>query len=195
MKYFLIVILSIFVFKNSFAKETVFTCEPIYAAVQTEKGTLYEETLKNMDEEAGLLSVVPTSNFSVRENGFFYRNNPSRMYEILRTYDQIISDTEISPKIISVIKEIDDVSKELDKKLGVENFKIFYLPYFNYSQEGKLLSSSLKRISIDVENYFTSEITIPSQAEDGVNLYYFLRKCDGKGIEVDFEPAFNKALS
>ena len=62
------------------------------------------------------------------------------MYEILRTYDQIISDTEISPKIISVIKEIDDVSKELDKKLGVENFKIFYLPYFNYSQEGKLLS-------------------------------------------------------
>ena len=195
MKYFLFVILFIFVIKNSFANETVFTCEPIYAAVQTEKGTLYEETLKNMDEEAGLLSVVPTSNFSVRKNGFFYRNNPSRMYEILRTYDQIISDTEISPKIISVIKEIDDVSKELDKKLGVENFKIFYLPYFNYSQEGKLLSSSLKRISIDVENYFTSEITIPSQAEDGVNLYYFLRKCDGKGIEVDFEPAFNKALS
>ena len=42
------------------------------------------------------------------------------MYEILRTYDQIISDTEISPKIISVIKEIDDVSKELDKKLGLK---------------------------------------------------------------------------
>ena len=58
------------------------------------------------------------------------------MYEILRTYDQIISDYLQK----SSIKEIDDVSKELDKKLGVENFKIFYLPYFNYSQEGKLLS-------------------------------------------------------
>jgi len=25
-------------------------------------------------------------------------------------------------------------------------------------------------------------------------LYYFLRACDMKGIEVDFEPGYNKAL-
>ena len=148
-----------------------------------------------MDEEAALLSVVPESKFSIRKNGIFYKNNDNRKYEFLKTYKEIISDYELSPKIINTVREINDISKELDKKLGVENFKAFYLPYFNYSQEGELLSSSLKRISIDTKNYFTSEITIPSQPMEGVNMYYFLRECDVKGIEVDFEPAFTKALS
>ena len=195
MRFFIITLLFIFTFNKALADETNFTCKPIYAAVQTDNGTFYEESLENMDEEAALLSVVPESKFSIRKNGIFYKNNDNRKYEFLKTYKEILSDYELSPKIINIVREINDISKELDKKLGVENFKAFYLPYFNYSQEGELLSSSLKRISIDTKNYFTSEITIPSQPMEGVNMYYFLRECDVKGIEVDFEPAFNKALS
>ena len=195
MIHYIILFLSLFLFTISKANETIFTCKPVYAAVQTENGTTYEETLEEMDEEAGLLSVVPISKFSIRNDGFFYKNNPLRRFEYLKTYNEIMSDEEISPKIINAINEIEEASILFDKKLGEKNLKTFYLPYLNYSQDGNLLSSSIKRISINTKNNFTSEITIPSHSIDGVSLYYFLRKCDGEGIKVDFEPAFNKALS
>ena len=195
MKHFTMLFLSLFLFTISKANETIFTCKPVYAAVQTENGTTYEETLEEMDEEAGLLSVVPISKFSIRNDGFFYKNNPLRRFEYLKTYNEIMSDQEISPKIINAINEIEEASILFDKKLGEKNLKTFYLPYLNYSQDGNLLSSSIKRISINTKNNFTSEITIPSHSIDGVSLYYFLRKCDGEGVKVDFEPAFNKALS
>tara|TARA_Y100000992_G_scaffold254303_1_gene187132 strand:- start:414 stop:1001 length:588 start_codon:yes stop_codon:yes gene_type:complete len=195
MIHYIILFLSLFLFTISKADEATFTCKPVYAAVQTENGTFYEETLEEMDEEAGLLSVVPISKFSIRNDGFFYKNNPLRRFEYLKTYNEIMSDEEISPKIINAVNEIEEASILLDKKLGEKNLKTFYLPYLNYSQDGNLLSSSIKRISINTKNNFTSEITIPSHSIDGVSLYYFLRKCDGEGIKVDFEPAFNKALS
>ena len=195
MIHYIILFLSLFLFTISKADEAIFTCKPVYAAVQTEKGTFYEETIEEIDEEAGLLSVVPISKFSIRNDGFFYKNNPLRRFEYLKTYNEIMSDEEISPKIINAVNEIEEASILLDKKLGEKNLKTFYLPYLNYSQDGNLLSSSIKRISINTKNNFTSEITIPSHSIDGVSLYYFLRKCDGEGIKVDFEPAFNKALS
>ena len=195
MIHYIILFLSLFLFTISKADEATFTCKPVYAAVQTENGTFYEETLEEMDEEAGLLSVVPISKFSIRNDGFFYKNNPLRRFEYLKTYNEIMSDEEISPKIINAVNEIEEASILLDKKLGEKNLKTFYLAYLNYSQDGNLLSSSIKRISINTKNNFTSEITIPSHSIDGVSLYYFLRKCDGEGIKVDFEPAFNKALS
>ena len=195
MIHYIILFLSLFLFTISKADEATFTCKPVYAAVQTENGTTYEETLEEMDEEAGLLSVVPISKFAIRNDGFFYKNNPLRRFEYLKTYNEIMSDQEISPKIINAINEIEEASILFDKKLGEKNLKTFYLSYLNYSQDGNLLSSSIKRISINTKNNFTSEITIPSHPIDGVSLYYFLRKCDGEGIKVDFEPAFNKALS
>ena len=85
MKHFTMLFLSLFLFTISKANETIFTCKPVYAAVQTENGTTYEETLEEMDEEAGLLSVVPISKFSIRNDGFFYKNNPLRRFEYLKT--------------------------------------------------------------------------------------------------------------
>ena len=72
--------------------------------------------------------------------------------------------------------------------MGVDNFRVFYFLY-----EGSV-SVALKRISIDTKNNLTAEVTLPSKIISGVTLYYFLRACDTKGIEVDFEPGFNKAL-
>ena len=71
MRFLIIVLLFIFTINKALADETNFTCKPIYAAVQTDNGTFYEESLENMDEEAALLSVVPESKFSIRKNGIF----------------------------------------------------------------------------------------------------------------------------
>ena len=49
MKYFIILFLSLFLFNITKANETIFTCKPVYAAVQTETGMFYEETLEEMD--------------------------------------------------------------------------------------------------------------------------------------------------
>jgi len=88
--------------------------------------------------------------------------------------------------------------KELDKTLNIKPLKVFYLPYRNYTKEGKLQGSSIKRITINVDKNFTSEITIPIDMKD-ISMYHFLRKCRGDdekdNIQVDFEPGFNKALS
>ena len=76
---------------------------------------------------------------------------------------------------------------ELDK---VKNFK-----FRRESKRQISKSSSIKRISINLQNNYTSEITVPSQAKEGVSLYYFLRKCDGDSIKVDFDEAPGKKLT
>ena len=168
---------------NLFANEETYSCKPIAAAVQTESGHTYHETLEDYDEEAGLLSVVPASNFSVRPDGIYYKNNPHREFEYLYTLQEALK------KFDNIgINEIEESAKILDKTMGVDNFRVFYFLY-----EGSV-SVALKRISIDTKNNLTAEVTLPRKIISGVTLYYFLRTCDLKGIEVDFEPGVNKAL-
>ena len=50
---------------TAFAKDKIYTCKPVAAAVVLESGQTYSETLDTMDEEAALLSVVPTSQFLI----------------------------------------------------------------------------------------------------------------------------------
>ena len=184
MKIILKIILIFLLPLNLFANEETYSCKPIAAAVQTENGHTYHETLENYDEEASLLSIVPTSNFSVRSDGIYYKNNPHRDYEYLHTLQQALK------KFNNIgINEIEESAQMLDKAMGVENFRVFYFSYANSASGG-----ALKRISIDTKNNLTAEITLPRKIISGITLYYFLRACDLKGIEVDFEPGFNKAL-
>ena len=183
MKIILKIILIFLLPLNLFANEKIYSCKPIAAAVQTENGHTYHETLENYDEEASLLSIVPTSNFSVRSDGIYYKNNPHRDYEYLHTSQQALK------KFNNIgINEIEESAQILDKAMGVENFRVFYFSYANSD------GGALKRISIDTKNNLTAEITLPRKIISGITLYYFLRACDLKGIEVDFEPGFNKAL-
>ena len=183
MKFIFKVILIFLLPLNLFADEKTYSCKPIAAAVQTESGHTYHETLEDYDEEAGLLSVVPASNFSVRSDGIYYKNNPHREFEYLYTLQEALK------KFDNIgINEIEESAQILDKTMGVENFRVFYLLYVNDDV------SALKRISIDIQNNQTTEITLPNKIKGGVVLYYFLRLCDVKGVAVDFEPGFNKAL-
>ncbi len=183
MKFILKIILIFLLPLNLFANEKTYSCKPIAAAVQIESGHTYYETLEDQDDESALLSAVPVSNFSVRKDGVYYKNNPYREYEYLYTL------TEALKKFDNIgIDKIEEDAQILDKTMGVENFRVFYLSYVNDDV------SALKRISIDTQNNQTTEITLPNQIINGVVLYYFLRSCDVKGVAVDFEPGFNKAL-
>ena len=175
-------------FNSLNAEEKIFSCKPVQAAVQTSTGHTYHETLEDMDEEAGLLSAVPTSEFLLSKNEVFYKNNPSRDFEYLFTYEEMVNKYKF-------VEELETTFRLVDKELGVENVRVFYLMYNSFDENSNNLSS-LKRISINKKNHFTSEITVPSN-DDKIELYYFLRKCDGQkdSIQVDFEPGFNKALS
>ena len=69
---------------TTFAKDKIYTCKPVAAAVVMETGQTYSETLDTMDEEAPLLSVVPTSQFLIsKEEGFFTKIT---LAEILSLY-------------------------------------------------------------------------------------------------------------
>ena len=183
MKFILKVVLIFLLPLNLFANEKTYSCKPIAAAVQIESGHTYYETLEDQDVESSLLSAVPVSNFAVRTDGVYYKNNPYREYEYLYTLEEALK------KFDNIgINEIEESAKILDKTMGVDNFRVFYFLY-----EGSV-SVALKRISIDTKNNLTAEVTLPSKIISGVTLYYFLRACDMKGIEVDFEPGFNKAL-
>ena len=176
---------------TAFAQDKIYTCKPIAAAAVMESGQMYTETLADMDEEAGLLSVVPESQFLIsKEEGFFYKNNPHRNFETLIMFENLGD--------YKRILEIEKVSQQLDEALNIKPLKVFYLPYRNYTEDGELVGSSIKRITINVNKGFTSEITIPINMKD-VSMYHFLRKCDGEEergpIQVNFEPGPNKALS
>ena len=175
---------------TAFAKDKIYTCKPVAAAVVMESGHTYSETLDTMDEESPLLSVVPTSQFLIsKEEGFFYKNNPMRNFESLLNFENLVDHKEVL--------EFEKIAQELDDYFDIKNLKVFYLPYRNFN-DGKLESSSIKRIAINIDKNFTSEITIPKDMKD-ISMYHFLRKCDGEKdkdpIQVNFEPGPNKALS
>ena len=175
---------------TAFAKDKIYTCKPVAAAVVMESGQMYSETLDTIDEEAALLSVVPTSQFLIsEEEGFFYKNNPARDFESLLNIENLVD--------LKEVLKFEKIAQELDDYFNIKNLKVFYLPYRNF-KDGKLESSSIKRITINIDKNFTSEITIPKDMQD-ISMYHFLRKCDGENkngpIQVNFEPGPNKALS
>ena len=86
--------------------------------MQTSTGHTYHETLEDMDEEAGLLSAVPTSEFLLSNNEVFYKNNPSRDFEYLFTYEEMVNKYKF-------VEELETAFRLVDKELGVENVRVF----------------------------------------------------------------------
>ena len=178
---------------TAFSQDKIYTCKPIAAAAVMETGQMYSETLADMDEEAGLLSIVPESQFLIsKEEGFFYKNNSNRDFESLIMFENLVD--------YKRILEIEKVSQQLDEALNIKPLKVFYLPYRSFTEDGEPIGESIKRITINENKGFTSEITIPINGSmKDISMYHFLRKCDGEEekdpIQVNFEPGPNKALS
>jgi len=166
---------------NAFAEDNIYTCKPVIAGYPQKDGKFYMEV--EDQDSSPLLDTLSVSQFLIRGENFYYKNNQNREFEILTPYEKIADS-----------KEIQDIEKGLgswDEMLSFDKFRTFYFKYKNNGYE------SLKRISINKKKTRTSEITM--SFHDDFPAYFFLRKCvrayKKKPIEVDFQESFNKKLS
>ena len=163
---------------NVFAADKTFTCKPVVAGSPKKDGSFYVEDID--DESTPMLDVTPISQLLVRGEDVYFKNNLSRKFESLAPYEKVAH--------IKLIREIHEGLGNWDEILSLDNFRTFYLRYFNNGTE------SLKRISINARNTKTAVLTIPMEDHPS---YFFLSVCKGdsanKNIQIEYDP--NKIVS
>jgi len=171
-----------------YAEDKVFTCKPVFASIQLKNGEYYSET--SDDESTPLIDTLPITQFLIDYDDVFYKNNENREFEQLISTEHI-SNLNLKSEEANVFKKIWDVFLEWDQILNLKNFKTFIYPYKSFRENGDY-DLSMKRISIHIENYRTSEITVPI-SEDRPS-YFVERSCNGL-IQYFFEKKHNRKLS
>jgi len=163
---------------NAFAADKTFTCKPVVAGSPKKDGSFYVEDID--DESTPILDVTPISQLLIRGEDVYFKNNPSRKFEALVSYERV--------KDVKEIREIHEGLSNWDEILSLDNFRTFYLRYFNNGME------SLKRISINARNTKTAVLTIPMEDHPS---YFSLSVCEGdsanKNIQIEYDP--NKIVS
>ena len=163
---------------NAFASDKTFTCKPVVAGSPKKDGGFYVEDID--DKSTPMLDVMPIFQLLVRGGDVYLKNNPSRKFEALVPYEEVAD--------IKEIREIHEGLNNWDEILSLDNFRTFYLRYFNNGTE------SLKRISINARNTKTAVLTIPMEDHPS---YFSLSVCEGdstnKNIEIEYNP--NKIVS
>ena len=157
---------------NAFAADKTFTCEPVVAGSPKKDGSFYVEGID--DESTPMLDVTPISQILKRGEDVYFKNNPSRKFEALVPYEKVAH--------IKLIREIHEGLNNWDEILLLDNFRTFYLRYFNNGTE------SLKRISINASNTKTAVLTIPMEDYPS---YFSLSICEGdstnKNIQIEYD--------
>ena len=159
---------------NAFAADKTFTCKPVVAGSPKKDGSFYVEDID--DESTPMLDVMPIFQLLIRGGDVYLKNNPSRKFEALVPYKEV-SD-------IKEIREIHEGLNNWDEILSLDNFRTFYLRYFNNGTE------SLKRVSINARNTKTAVLTIPIEDHPS---YFSLSNCEGdstnKNIQIEYDPS------
>ncbi len=151
------------------AEDKIFSCKPVVGGYPKD-GNFYVEDIH--DESTPLIDIMPTSLFLIREDGnVYYKNNPSREFEVLVPYERLKDSKEM--------REIESSLSSWDEIVSLKNFRTYYLRY-----KGADGSESLKRISINVSNSKTADITIP---DANYPSYFFLRECESKNTKKSIE--------
>ena len=167
---------------NLFAADKTFTCKPVVAGSPKKDGSFYVEDID--DESTPMLDVTPISQLLVRGEDVYFKNNLSREFESLAPYEKVAD--------IKLIREIHEGLNNWDEILLLDNFRTFYLRYFNNGTE------SLKRIKFDKENNKLSEFTFPHDPIP-TSIYYFKRECENVNKvnqnEIDFDETWNRKAS
>jgi len=157
---------------TAFASDKTFTCKPVVAGSPKKDGSFYVEGID--DESTPMLDVAPISKLLVRGEDVYFKNNLSREFEPLVPYEKVAD--------IKLIREIHEGLNNWDEILLLDNFRTFYLRYFNNGTE------SLKRISINARNTKTAVLTVPMENHPS---YFFLSVCEGdstnKNIEIEYD--------
>ena len=163
---------------NAYAADKTFTCKPVVAGSPKKDGSFYVEDIG--EESTPMLDVIPTSQLLIRGKDVYFKNNPSRKFEALVPYEEVAD--------VKEIREIHEGLSNWDEILSLDNFRTFYLRYFNNGME------SLKRISINARNTKTAVLTIPMKDHPS---YFSLSVCEGdsanKNIQIEYDP--NKIVS
>ena len=183
-----LIVLLILITSYSYAEGKVFTCKPIFASIQLKNGEYYSETTD--DESTPLIDTLPVTQFLIDDNDVFYKNNKNRKFEQLISTEHI-SNLNLESEQANVFKKIWDIFLEWDQMLNLKYFKTFIYPYKSFRENGDY-DLSMKRISIHIENYRTSEITVPI-SEDRPS-YFVERSCNGL-IRYFYEKKHNRKLS
>ena len=159
---------------NAFASDKTFTCKPVVAGSPKKDGSFYVEDID--DESTPMLDVTPISQLLVRGGDVYFKNNLSRKFETIAPYEKVAH--------IKLIREIHEGLNNWDEILSLDNFRTFYLRYFNNGTE------SLKRISINASNTKTAVLTIPMEDHPS---YFSLSVCKGdstnKNIQIEYDPS------
>ena len=159
---------------NAFASDKTFTCKPVVAGSPKKDGSFYVEDID--DESTPMLDVMPIFQLLVRGGDVYLKNNPSRKFEALVPYESVAD--------IKEIREIHEGLNNWDEILSLDNFRTFYLRYFNNGTE------SLKRISINARNTKTAVLTVPMEDHPS---YFSLSNCEGdstnKNIQIEYDPS------
>tara|TARA_B100001123_G_scaffold357893_1_gene412365 strand:- start:144 stop:698 length:555 start_codon:yes stop_codon:yes gene_type:complete len=157
---------------NAFAADKTFTCKPVVAGSPKKDGSFYVEDID--DESTPMLDVIPIFQLLVRGGDVYLKNNPSRKFEALVPYEEVAD--------IKEIREIHEGLNNWDEILSLDNFRTFYLRYFNNGTE------SLKRISINARNTKTAVLTVPMEDHPS---YFSLSNCQGdstnKNIQIEYD--------
>ena len=165
---------------NVFAADKTFTCKPVVAGSPKKDGSFYVEDID--DESTPMLDVTPISQLLVRGEDVYFKNNLSREFESLAPYEKVAD--------IKLIREIHEGLNNWDEILSLDNFRTFYLRYFNNGME------SLKRISINATNTKTAVLTIPMEDHPS---YFSLSICKGdstnKNIQIEYQDDPSKKVS
>ena len=123
-----------------------------------------------------MLDVMPIFQLLVRGGDVYLKNNPSRKFEALVPYEEVAD--------IKEIREIHEGLNKWDEILSLDNFRTFYLRYFNNGKE------ALKRISINARNTKTAVLTVPMEDHPS---YFSLSNCEGdstnKNIQIEYDPS------
>jgi len=173
---FLILIWTFLIFAplNAFALDKTFTCKPVVAGSPKPDGSFYVEDVD--DESTPMLDVMPAFQLLVRSGDVYLKNNPSRKFEALVPYEEVVD--------IKEMREIHEGLNNWDEILSLDNFRTFYLRYFNNGTE------SLKRISINARNTKTAVLTVPMEDHPS---YFSLSNCEGdstnKNIQIEYDPS------
>ena len=183
-----LIVFLVLITSYSYAEDKIFVCKPVMASVQLKNGEYYFETID--DEKTPLINQLTVSQFLIDNDDVFYKNNKNRKFEQLISTKHF-SNLNLESEEANVFKKIWDVFLEWDQMLNLKNFKTFIYPYKSFRENGDY-DLSMKRISIHIENYRTSEITVPI-SEDRPS-YFVERSCDGV-IQYFFEKKHNRKLS
>ena len=160
---------------NAFAADKTFTCEPVVAGFPKEDGSFYIEDMG--EKSTPVLDVTPISQLLIRGEDVYFKNNPSRKFEVLVPYEEVAD--------IKEIREIHEGLSNWDEILSFDNFKTYYLRYFGGDDQ-----ESLKRISINISNTRTAVLTVPMENYPS---YFSLSVCEGdstnQNIQIEYDPS------